>query len=104
AGELYTAIQAGFPSNRIHFHGNNKSKEELQLAIEYDIGCIIIDNLYEITLLEELLKEEKKTMNVLIRVTPGIESETHEYIMKGNEDSKFGFNLQNNHADQALER
>ncbi|HLR54043.1 MAG TPA: diaminopimelate decarboxylase [Pseudogracilibacillus sp.] len=104
AGELYTAIQADFPSEKIHFHGNNKSKEELQLAIDYDIGCVVVDNFYEIQLLTNLLKKQQKTMDVLIRVTPGIESETHEYIMTGNEDSKFGFNIQNGQADEALQQ
>jgi len=103
-GELYTALKAEFPVEKIHFHGNNKSKEELEMAIEHDIGCIIIDNFYEIDLLESLLEKHHKTMDVLIRVTPGIESETHEYIMTGNEDSKFGFNLQNGQAQKAFER
>lgn len=103
-GELYTAIKAGFPVEKIHLHGNNKSKTELEMAIEHDIGCIIIDNFYEINLLENLLREQDKEMDVLIRVTPGIESETHQYIMTGNEDSKFGFNLQNGQVEKAFER
>src|SRR5699024_12391899 len=73
---------------------------ELQAAIDYDIGCIVIDNFYEIKLLEKLLSKANKQMNVLLRVTPGIESETHQYIMTGNEDSKFGFNLENGQADE----
>ncbi|HLS67402.1 MAG TPA: diaminopimelate decarboxylase [Pseudogracilibacillus sp.] len=103
-GELYTAIKANFPPEKIHLHGNNKSKAELKMALQYDIGCIIIDNFYEIQLLEQLLEEYDKEINVLIRVTPGIESETHEYIMTGNEDSKFGFNVQNGQADEAFLR
>ena len=103
-GELYTAIKAGFPGEKIHFHGNNKSREELQLALEYHVGCIVIDNLHEIKLLEELLEASAKEINVLMRVTPGIESETHQYIMTGNEDSKFGFNLANHQADEAFKR
>lgn len=101
-GELYTAMKAGFPSEKIHFHGNNKNETELQAAIDYDIGCIVIDNFYEIKLLEKLLSKANKQMNVLLRVTPGIESETHQYIMTGNEDSKFGFNLENGQADEAF--
>src|SRR5690625_4315695 len=92
-GELYTAIHAGFPAEQIHFHGNNKSLSELTMALDYNIGCIVIDNFFEIELLEKLLIERKQEMDVLIRVTPGIQSETHRYIMTGNEDSKFGFNL-----------
>lgn len=101
-GELYTALQADFPVEKIHFHGNNKSREELELAIEHNIGCVVIDNFYEIELLEELLSKHNKKINALIRVTPGIEANTHDYIMTGNEDSKFGFNLSNGQADQAF--
>lgn len=103
-GELYTAIQAGFPREKIHFHGNNKSVAELRMAVTFDIGCIIIDNFHEMELLHTILEEEDKEMDVLFRVTPGIESETHAYIMTGNEDSKFGFNLQNNQVNEAYEK
>src|SRR5690625_2433399 len=82
-GELYTALQADFPVEKIHFHGNNKSREELEMAIEHNIGCVVIDNFYEIELLEQLLKKHNKKMNALIRVTPGIETNTHDYIMIG---------------------
>lgn len=102
-GELYTALQADFPTERIHLHGNNKSKNELKMAIDNDIGCIVVDNFYEIQLLEELLEEADKKMDVLIRVTPGIELNTHQYIMTGNEDSKFGFNLVNGQAEEAFQ-
>ena len=80
-GELYTALKVGFPPEKIHFHGNNKSEAELEMAIDANIGCIIIDNFYEIELLETLLQTKNKQMVVLIRVTPGIEAETHAYIM-----------------------
>ncbi|GAQ17500.1 diaminopimelate decarboxylase [Oceanobacillus picturae] len=102
-GELYTAIEAGFPSERIHMHGNNKSRQELQMAIEQNIGCIVLDNFYEIELLGELLNLQNKEMDVLMRVTPGVNSKTHQYIMTGNEDSKFGFNLKNGQADEAFQ-
>ncbi|HEX6594361.1 MAG TPA: diaminopimelate decarboxylase [Bacillota bacterium] len=102
-GELYTALQAGFPPERIHFHGNNKSIGELTMAIEHQIGCIIVDNFSEIQLLNELLQKYETTMDVLIRVTPGISSKTHEYIMTGNEDSKFGFNIHNGQAEKAFQ-
>ncbi|WP_284141241.1 diaminopimelate decarboxylase [Virgibacillus sp. LDC-1] len=103
-GELYTALQADFPVEKIHFHGNNKSERELIMAIENNIGCVIVDNFHEIDLLERLLKEYNKEMNVLLRVTPGIESDTHQYIMTGNEDSKFGFNVGNGQAEQAFQK
>lgn len=102
-GELYTALQADFPTEKIHLHGNNKSISELTMAIENDIGCIVVDNFYEIEILAQLLKRYRKKMDVLIRVTPGIESKTHQYIMTGNEDSKFGFSLNNGQADEAFQ-
>lgn len=92
-GELYTAIKAGFPMERVHFHGNNKSLTDIELAIENNIGAFIIDNLFEIELIERIAKQKQKMVNALIRVTPGIEAHTHEYIQTGQEDSKFGFNL-----------
>lgn len=102
-GELYTALQAGFPVEKIHLHGNNKSVAEIEMAIENEIGCIVIDNFHDIDVLSQLLEKHHKTMQVLIRVTPGIESNTHEYIMTGNEDSKFGFNLENRQAEEAFQ-
>ncbi|MDT2045598.1 diaminopimelate decarboxylase [Priestia aryabhattai] len=101
-GELYTALAANFPKERIHFHGNNKSRAELEMAIKEDIGCIVVDNFYEIALLQELTEQHDKKMPVLLRLTPGIEAHTHDYILTGQEDSKFGFDLQNGQADEAI--
>lgn len=101
-GELYTAIVAGFPRERIHFHGNNKSVEELRYAFESKIGCIVIDNFSEITHIQQLAAEYAQSMNVLLRVTPGVEASTHAYITTGQEDSKFGFDLKNGQADEAF--
>lgn len=101
-GELYTAIRAGFPVGRIHFHGNNKSDEELSFALDSSIGCIVVDNFYEIEQLKRLTKEKKINVNILLRVTPGIEAHTHDYITTGQADSKFGFDLNNGQADQAF--
>lgn len=103
-GELYTAMQAGFPAERIHFHGNNKTRHEMEMAIEYGIGCIVIDNFYEIELLAEILREKGASVSVLIRVTPGIEAHTHDYILTGQDDSKFGFGLTNGQAEDAIKR
>lgn len=102
-GELYTALQAGFPTEKIHFHGNNKSYDELLMAVNQNIGCIVIDNFHEIELLSTILSNQHKKMDVLIRVTPGIEAHTHDYILTGNEDSKFGFDLSNGQATRAME-
>lgn len=101
-GELYTAITAGFPPEKIHFHGNNKSRQELEMALEQQIGCIVIDNFYEIELLKTICNEKRAMANILLRVTPGIEAHTHDYILTGQEDSKFGFDLQNGQAEKAL--
>lgn len=102
AGELYTAMAASFPPERIHFHGNNKSKEELEMALKYKIGCIVVDNFYELELLDSICANLQMTAKILLRVTPGIEAHTHDYILTGQEDSKFGFDLQNGQAERAL--
>jgi len=101
-GELYTAIAAGFPVERIHFHGNNKSREELEMALDHEIGCIVVDNFSELELLKTIAKEKNAHVSILLRVTPGIEAHTHDYILTGQEDSKFGFDLQNGQAEDAL--
>lgn len=101
-GELFTAITAKFSPEKIHFHGNNKSKEELLMALDYQIGCIVVDNFHELRLLTNLCEQRKQKVKVLLRVTPGIEAHTHDYILTGQEDSKFGFGLQNGQAEQAV--
>ena len=89
-GELFTALKAGVPAERLYFHGNNKSAEELQLGIE--AGCrIVVDNWFELKLLTQLLKPSDATAAILLRITPGIECHTHDYIRTGHLDSKFGF-------------
>ncbi|MBC6162329.1 diaminopimelate decarboxylase [Listeria booriae] len=103
-GELFTAMKADFPAERIHFHGNNKTRQELEMAIDYGIGCVVIDNFYEIELLADVLREKGARMAVLIRVTPGIEAHTHDYILTGQDDSKFGFGLTNGQAEEAIRR
>lgn len=103
-GELYTAIQANFPTERIHFHGNNKSEEELHMALDYKIGCIVVDNVSELVLLEEICAKRAQKVRILLRVTPGIEAHTHDYILTGQEDSKFGFDLMNGQAETALQQ
>lgn len=103
SGELYTAIQADFPVEKIHFHGNNKSLDELIMAFDYEIGCIVVDNFYELELVKELAETRKQQMPILLRVTPGIEAHTHTYITTGQQDSKFGFDLLNGQADEAFE-
>lgn len=103
-GELYTALAAGFPVNDIYFHGNNKSYAELCQALDAGIGRFVVDNFYELETLSRLAAERGQTARVIIRVTPGIEAHTHEYIRTGQIDSKFGFTLTNGQALAAAKR
>ena len=103
AGELYTAMKANFPMERVSFHGNNKSKEELEMGVKNHVGKIIIDNFYEIDLLRQVLEEQDSKINVMLRITPGISAHTHEYDQTGQVDSKFGFDLKSGQADKALQ-
>lgn len=89
-GELYTAIKAGFPTEKIYMHGNNKTTDELQLAIDNKVGTIVLDNKQEVERLENLLKINDSKMSVMLRVNPGIDAHTHEYIQTSKMDSKFG--------------
>lgn len=101
-GELYTALQAGFPAERIHFHGNNKTPEEIDMALEANIGCFVVDNFVELRLLNEMAGLKNKKVNALFRITPGVEAHTHEFISTGQTDSKFGFDLENGAAFAAM--
>ena len=101
-GELYTAIKAGFPMADVSFHGNNKSREELEMAIDHHVGTIMIDNFHEIELLADVLEKLDAHVDVMLRITPGISAHTNKYIQTGQVDSKFGFDLQSGQADEAL--
>jgi diaminopimelate decarboxylase len=104
-GELAVALAAGVSAKRLVFHGNNKSESELRSAVEAGIGRIVIDSFDEINRLR-LLGEAgllEEGVDVLVRVTPGVEAHTHEYVMTGQEDSKFGFSLAEGAADRAVE-
>src|SRR6056297_2850904 len=103
-GELYTAIESSFPPERIEFNGNNKSKEELEIALDYNIGRFIVDNTYELELLEKLSKERNIKPNILFRITPGVMSDTHKYITTGKKDSKFGIPLDTNILIPAIKK
>lgn len=97
-GELYTALKAGFPVEKIYFHGNNKTIDELKLAIESKIGRFVADNIFEMENLNRLAGEMHTKVDILIRITPGIEAHTHEYIQTGQIDSKFGLVMSNGQA------
>lgn len=89
-GELYTTLQAGVSPQKIYFHGNNKSREELTFALDSGV-TIIVDNFLELEILAALTQARQETANIILRLTPGIECHTHEYIRTGHLDSKFGF-------------
>jgi diaminopimelate decarboxylase len=89
-GELFTVKSAGFPMEKVHMHGNNKTWEELEMCLDYGIGEIIVDNRDELDKLERVCREKGKKINVLLRVNPGIEAHTHEYIQTSTYSSKFG--------------
>ncbi len=101
AGELYTAQAAGFPAEKLIFHGNNKTVEELSMALEYGVGRIVVDNLTELHTLDALACATGKHPGVLLRIKPGIDAHTHEFIRTGQIDSKFGFALETGEAMEA---
>ena len=100
-GELYTALEAGFDANRIHFHGNNKTKREIQYALENNIGYFVIDALEEIDLIDKYASDK---VNIVLRVNPGVEAHTHEFIQTGQEDSKFGLSIKHGLALEAVNK
>lgn len=101
-GELATAIKADFPMAKVSFHGNNKSESELKMALEHGVGTIVVDNFHEIDLLESLLANTSKKVDVQLRITPGIAAHTNSYIATGQVDSKFGFDVESGQAYKAL--
>ena len=103
-GELYTAYKAGMPMENILFHGNNKTVDEVKLGIELGVGRFVVDNFYELDLLEKFCLENNKTQKIYFRVTPGIDAHTHKYIRTGQIDSKFGFALINGDFYKAVEK
>ncbi len=92
-GEMYTAYKAGFPMEKVHLHGNNKTINELEMAVDFGIKEIVIDNEDEIEKLEKICRQKGKKQSVLIRIDPGIEAHTHHYIKTSGLTSKFGISL-----------
>src|SRR5574344_2822408 len=92
-GEIYTVYKAGIDMSTVLFNGNNKSYDEIKMALNLGVGKISVDNFFELSLLDEIAKEEGRQADILLRITPGIECHTHEYIQTGHLDSKFGFDL-----------
>lgn len=103
-GELYTAIKAGFPMDKIYFHGNNKTVEELTMAVENGVGHIICDNIYELEKLNEIAKEKGVVQNIMFRIKPGVDAHTHSFIQTGQIDSKFGVALENGEAFEIYQK
>jgi len=103
-GELHVALSAGFPPDRVIFHGNNKSTEELAQALDARVGRIVADSFDELDRLEKLATAGSVRPDVLVRVTPGVEAHTHEFIETGTDESKFGFTVANGVARKAALR
>jgi diaminopimelate decarboxylase len=103
-GELFTALAAGFPPERIALHGNNKAPEELKMAVDARVGRIMVDNLYELDLLDRAAAETSAPIPVMVRVKPGIDPHTHRRIRTGQADSKFGLGIGDGAALAAIRR
>jgi diaminopimelate decarboxylase len=103
SGELYTALQAGFPAERIKLHGNYKLESLLRMALEAGVGRIVVDNLTELEVLSEVAGDMGRTAHILIRVAPGVKTSTHHHIQTGQEDTKFGLGFRCGSARQGVE-
>jgi diaminopimelate decarboxylase len=101
-GELYTALAANFPPEKIYFHGNNKTRAEIKMALKENIGRIVVDNLDELYTIDEIARNLGKVASVSFRVKPGVEAHTHEFIKTGAIDSKFGLALDGGEAENAI--
>ncbi len=101
-GELYTALSTGFPAERIYFHGNNKTEEELRYAMQSGVGRIVVDNKFELALIGRLAKEMGKTAKISFRIKPGIDAHTHSFVQTGQIDSKFGVALETGEAEEIM--
>ncbi len=103
-GELYTALKAGFPSEKICFHGNNKTVDELWMAVENNVGHIIVDNETELERLEEICGRLNKKQEIIFRIKPGVDAHTHDFIKTGQIDSKFGFAIETGEAINVIKK
>ncbi len=103
-GELYTALSVEFPAENIYFHGNNKTPDELVMAVKNKVGVVVVDNFRELELLNRTCASAKNKQKIMLRISPGIEAHTHEYVKTGQIDSKFGFTLPNGQAMEAIKR
>ena len=99
-GELYTAIKAGFPAEKIYMHGNNKLLRELEFAVDAGVGTIVVDSYDEADMLDDIAKAKGVEQNVLIRINPGVEAHTHAFVQTARTDSKFGFSISDGTAEK----
>ena len=97
-GEIYTALKAGFNPQKMYFHGNNKTYDEIEFAVKNNVGTFVADSAEELDIISRLSEQYGRTTNIMIRIKPGVEAHTHEFISTGQIDSKFGFTLENNEA------
>jgi len=103
-GELSVAQSVNFPRENVYFHGNNKTADELKLALDWRIGRIVVDNLHELELLDSRARDEGVRQDILIRLNPGVDPHTHRHTTTGILDSKFGFPLADGQAEAAVSR
>lgn len=101
-GELYTALKADFPAEKIYFHGNNKTADELKMALTNGVGRIVVDNIFELELLNGLAGELGKKADIMFRIKPGIDAHTHSFVQTGQIDSKFGVALETGEAEEII--
>ena len=104
AGELLTALRADFPVERIVFHGNNKSEDELEMAVRAGIGRVIVDNFDELEMLDQIAAKIGVRQQIMLRLTPAVDAHTHRLIQTGRIDTKFGFNIDGGTARKAVEK
>ncbi len=103
-GELYTALKSGFPPDKIYFHGNNKTPAEINMALENDIGGFFVDNFQEADMLQDAAQKKNKKINVIIRIKPGVKAQTHEYMITGDNISKFGVGIEDGKAFRLIKK
>ena len=103
-GELYTAYKAGFPMEKVCFHGNNKTPDEIKMALKFGVGHFEVDSENELDMLDTLAGEQGKTASVLFRIKPGIDAHTHDFVKTGQIDSKFGVALETGEALEIIKK
>lgn len=104
AGEIYTAVQAGFPMEKAYFHGNSKTENEIRYAIESGVGHFVCDSIEEVSVIDEIARNMGVTQKILLRITPGIDPHTHKKISTGSVDSKFGVAIETNQAYELVKK